>query len=780
MECRGTVSVIFRRVLFLGFMIGSYSSFAESENQPNLSKLSQSGYMINSNSSSYPTHSSWADMTRLMTASTVFDRISSQIEAVICGSQMNRSVLLVGEPSDTWRYIFARLATKSATGKCLGTSHVEIDISKIEAGHMYVGQVDQYWRDEVLGPADGRNAVLYLANLNQLMGLGSHSNDDTGIEAEYSNNIASGRLRSVAFMNKFEYEYYLRSKDAYVLNSFALTVKLDNLTLPEVSELQLDYLRILAPNFSLVPKEQQYLNRTAEFYLPNVLEPQRSMAVLKKMIQANGGAIVEAPENLERFEEPVSGIESTHPYGDSESWTKTLDYPDAKQIALHFSLFKTETTYDKVTIRHGATNAVLATFSGTKSEFETTPFVASSLIIEFTSDTSTNSDGFIVDKVILFKTRPEQAPPAGVVFNREEIRRTILEIAQVPGWIINRRFDAIRDLRTNLDLDVVGCHQAKDDAVRLAKVGYVGGRTDDKPVAAHMFVGPTGTGKSYIAKRLADFLGIKLITFDMTAYRTPESFDRFLDTLAESLILYPYAIYLFEEVDKADSKILDRLYFMTDEGILYDKYQRPLFARGAYIIITTNAAEDAILSNPNNPELSDIVDAELRKFFRPSFLNRLDAVSIFKPFTQPEYRQLANIMINKKVKAVQSLFDWSMSVDTDSIEYLAKYGQSPRYGARPMERLIDGVVSAGVAEWQLAFGPLEAESTVAISKQQAPHEFMCSSSNQDVRYNVDPNVNNGGSFQFESSMNAEQNQKAMLQAKIYQMLQSQPVWSERD
>ncbi|MCX6123779.1 MAG: AAA family ATPase, partial [Proteobacteria bacterium] len=751
--------------------------FAAEQDQPaDLTKLSQSGYLIRSNSSAYPVHASWAQMTKLMQESKVFDRVASQIQAVVCSNGTNRSVLLVGEPSDTWRYVFARLAMMQAIGSCDQTVHTEVDISKIEAGHMYVGQVDQYWNEEILQPVDRRNAILYFSSLNQLIGLGSHSHDDTGIEAEYANNISAGRMRSVAFMNKYEYEYYSRSPHAYVLNSFAVTVKLDEMLAPEINELQQDFLRVLAPKFVLVPKEQDFLNRTATFYLPNVLEPQRSINVIKKLIQKHGGA---DPQQLIRVDQPLTDFETLHPYTNDVTWERIISYPDAVKLKLHFSSFKTESNYDKLVIVDVATGATLATYSGNKGPFETEFFGANKIKLLFRSDKDHDEEGFAIDRVSVFSADGS----GGVTFEREDIRRTIMEIAQVPTWLIDRQFEPVKNLRAKLDGDVVGCQQAKSDAVRLAKVGYVGGRTDDKPIAAHMFVGPTGTGKSYIARRLAEYLGIKLITFDMTAYRTPESFDRFLDTLAENLILYPFAIYLFEEVDKADSKILDRLYFMTDEGILYDKYQRPLFARGAYIIITTNAAEDAIISNPNAPNLPDLVDVELRKLFRPSFLNRLDAVSIFKPFTQDEYQQLATIMVKKKVSAVQKIFDWTMAVDQPSVRYIGKYGQSARYGARPMERLLDSVITAGVAEYQLEYGPLFAGRSVSIEKSVPIHEFTVGSDGKKINYTVDPRSNGGGSFKnglFSDEDNGSSGDRRRSYEKLEGLLRSEPIWSDRD
>jgi ATP-dependent Clp protease ATP-binding subunit ClpA len=205
-----------------------------------------------------------------------------------------------------------------------------------------------------------------------------------------------------------------------------------------------------------------------------------------------------------------------------------------------------------------------------------------------------------------------------------------------------------------------------------------------------------------------------------------------------------------------------------------------LFARGAYIIITTNAAEEQILQNPNDPNLRELVDAELRKMFRPSFLNRMDKVSIFKPFTDAEYRQLAQIMITKKIGNVQNLFDWTMTVDSASIDYAGLWGRSARYGARPMERLIDSMVTAGVAEWQLAHGPLFAGAQVEIQKLAAQHDFQCRSDQKDVTYTVTPEVNGGSFTKMTSSRMAESSAYRALYTKILHHLQSQPVFTDRD
>ncbi|MCX6117131.1 MAG: AAA family ATPase [Proteobacteria bacterium] len=718
------------------FIIGglalSYSGLAIAAGAPaDLGTLAQSGYLISSpNPTSYPVHKSWKELNSMMVDVTVFNRMVGDIEEVICGADQNKSVLIVGEPSDTYRYIFSKFATKIAASGCEGLAHVEANINKIEAGHSYVGQVEAYWADNILRPVDGKDAVLYFSSLSHLMGVGSHSNDSDGIEKEYASNFTSGRMRTIAYMDKYEYDFYSKNRLSYVLSSFARKITIENIATQDVDQLVKAYLRVLSPGFILNDELSSYLYKTTNYYQPNVSEPQRTLTVLKSLIRSAGALPVETRQK------EVS-IETPHPYTPSYTMNEVISEPTATSISLSFDSFKTFDSSDRLLVL-GAQGQNLETFYGDKGAFTTKAYPTSALTLKFTSNDKDESDGFKIAKVTTTHLGTH-------VFNRVEVRRAIMEVAQVPRWMIDRDYNVVRDLRNKLDADVVGCMESKNDIERLAKAGYVGGRTDEKPVGSVMLVGPTGTGKSFIAKVMSTAMDMKLVTIDMTSYRTPESFDRFMDIMATNLVLYPYAIYLFEEIDKADPQILDRLYFMVDEGVFYDKFQRPLFARGSFVMMTTNAAENVLLNgNPNDPTVRVKVNEALRAMFRPSFLNRFDAISLFFPFTNAEYQQLATILINKKIKKVRETFDWHLAIDEDSYKYVAVKGRSARYGARPMERLVENVVTVGLAEYQLQIENLEFGAHVSINKHRdGENLFRVEALNRGVNYTVIPDINDG-------------------------------------
>ena len=556
--------------------------------QPDLRTLKRSGFIMGPGSSSYQIDPRWKVETSFMKNVDIFDETVKKIQQVVCSDEPNKGVLLIGEPTTTYTYILARAATTPLLSSCKNMWFSEIDINKIEAGHQYRGQTEEYWADNVMKPALQKDAVLFFRNLANLIGIGTHSGQDTGVEADYVANIESGKLRTIGFMDKFAYNYYRQSRHSYVLNSYAEKIKVEPITTAQTNVMVQAYLATQAPKIKLSAAVASYLYEQVAYYQPNIGEPQRSLAVMKNIVRKVGD---------------VSG----------ESHDVTFD----------------------------------------------------------------------------------------------EARLGLLEFINMPQWIIDQDFSIIRDLGKNLDLEVVGVAEGKKDLIRLAKIGYAVGRTDEKPIASTLFVGPTGTGKSYIAKKMAQAMDMQLITLDMTAYKDPDTFDDFLQVMTNYLSLYPYAFYLFEEIDKANYEVLDRLYFMMDEGIFYDRLQRPLFARGAFIMMTTNTAKNTIITHQDDPELRDRVNKELQKHFRPSFLNRFDSMSIFKPFSDSEFVELAQIMSAKKVAKLKQRHDWNLKIQDEVVDYLAVAGRSALYGARPMERTVENVIAYGLAIYTIDIGVIE-------------------------------------------------------------------------
>lgn len=698
--------------------------------EPDLRILQDSGYIMGPGNGAYPVSDAWKKSVSFMKQVDTFDAIADRIESVICGEEQNKSVLIVGDPSVAYMYLFARMAGPRPESNCpAGMWHVQLNIGKIEAGNKYVGDIEQYWIEKVLSPADRKNVVLYLDAIGMLVGLGSHSNDETGIEREYVANITAGRLRSVAFIDKYEYNEMIRSRNSYVLESFGEKIILPPVESDQVFKMAQTYMKVLYPSLTITDKDLQFVVKNIAYYQPNRNEPDRTFSVLNTLIRDFGSQRGSKPV------EKIVKVESEHPYPSKAMSEYFIEQPEFDALQLEFDLFDFEDGYDYLEVFDAKTNISLMRYTGTMTPGTRTIYFGTNKIrLLLVSDASGTNQGFKISKVFGKKMGDH-------IFTREEVRRSVMAVAQVPQWLVDRDFSVIKNLEGNLNGDVVGVAEGKKDLVRLAKNGYVAGRTDDKPVATILLTGPTGTGKSYVAKKMADFTQLKLITLDMTNYKDVSSFKSFQEVMTRNLTNNPYAVYLFEEIDKASIEVLDQLYFMMDEGVFYDAYQRPLFARGAFIIMTTNAASDVILKDPNNPNLRSIVMEDLRKSFRMSFINRFDAISIFKPFTDPEFHQLANTLVSKKIAKIKDVFEWDLSVDAGTLEFIATFGRSAEFGARPMERLVENTLGIGIAEYQLAQGNIPELATIKIQKLTGANNFKIDVNGNAMEYVVDTTHN---------------------------------------
>ena len=190
--------------------------------------------------------------------------------------------------------------------------------------------------------------------------------------------------------------------------------------------------------------------------------------------------------------------------------------------------------------------------------------------------------------------------------------------------------------------------------------------------------------------------------------------DRFLDVMTDNLTLTPYGVYVFEEIDKANIQVLDRLYFLLDEGVFYNRNQTPLSARGAFVIMTTNAGYDVIIRNRDKDDVREMFELALLDRFRPSFLNRFDRICMFRPFTNPEFEDLAKLHVRLKINKMKETYNWNLEVDEGITKMIARLGRSETFGARPTLRMVNSILSLGVTNYQIEKAPLEEGARLSL------------------------------------------------------------------
>ncbi|MGH8872908.1 MAG: ATP-dependent chaperone ClpB [Acidimicrobiia bacterium] len=264
-----------------------------------------------------------------------------------------------------------------------------------------------------------------------------------------------------------------------------------------------------------------------------------------------------------------------------------------------------------------------------------------------------------------------------------------------------------------LRLDAV-LHQrvvGQDEAVQLVADSIIRARSGIKdprrPIGSFVFLGPTGVGKTELAKALAEALfdtEENMVRIDMSEYQERHTVSRLIGAppgyvgyeeggqLTEAVRRKPYSVVLFDEIEKAHADVFNTLLQVLDDGRLTDAQGRTVDFRNTVIIMTSNIGSQYLLegitpSGEIKPEAREMVTGELRRHFRPEFLNRVDDIVLFKPLTLEEIEMVVDLMLNDVRKR---LADRNMTVEISepAMQFIAEQGFDPVYGARPLRRFI--------------------------------------------------------------------------------------------
>jgi ATP-dependent Clp protease ATP-binding subunit ClpA len=303
---------------------------------------------------------------------------------------------------------------------------------------------------------------------------------------------------------------------------------------------------------------------------------------------------------------------------------------------------------------------------------------------------------------------------------KTEIEEIVSKIARIPPATVNTDDrQVLARLDKNLKSVVFGQDPAIEALSAAIKMSRSGLGKIDKPIGSFLFSGPTGVGKTEVAKQLAYVLGIELIRFDMSEYMERHAVSRLIGAppgyvgfdqgglLTEAITKKPHSVLLLDEVEKAHPDIFNVLLQVMDHGTLTDNNGRKADFRNVIIIMTTNAGAETLnrraIGFSNAREAGDEM-ADIKRMFTPEFRNRLDAIVSFKSLdTDVIMRVVDKFLIALEQQLAEKKVEISYSESLRA--YLAKKGFDPQMGARPMQRLIQDTIRKALAD-ELLFGRL--------------------------------------------------------------------------
>ena len=315
----------------------------------------------------------------------------------------------------------------------------------------------------------------------------------------------------------------------------------------------------------------------------------------------------------------------------------------------------------------------------------------------------------------------------------DDIQSVIAKMARIPPQkISNSDKSALKDLDKSLKAVVFGQDHAIDALASAIKLSRSGLGSAEKPIGSFLFAGPTGVGKTEVAKQLSAIMGIEFIRFDMSEYMERHTVSRLIGAppgyvgfdqgglLTDAINKNPHAVLLFDEFEKAHPDLQNILLQVMDHGTLTDNNGRHTDFRNTIIIMTTNAGAREMLHGAigftRTPGISTEEKGELeavKNAFSPEFRNRLDSVIYFQSLPRPVILSVVDKFI-KEIVTKLAAKNIIVTFDQAACEYLADKGFDPAFGARPLARLIQNEIAKPLAD-QVLFGKLAKGGSVKIS-----------------------------------------------------------------
>jgi ATP-dependent Clp protease ATP-binding subunit ClpB len=266
---------------------------------------------------------------------------------------------------------------------------------------------------------------------------------------------------------------------------------------------------------------------------------------------------------------------------------------------------------------------------------------------------------------------------------------------------------------------IIGQEEAVLAVSRAVKTARVGLKDPRRPIGSFLFLGPTGVGKTELAKALAEFLfgsEESTVTLDMSEYQQEHTLNRLIGAppgyvgyesggqLTDAVRNRPYTVVLLDEVEKAHPRVLDILLQVMEEGRLTDGQGRTASFSETVIIMTSNLGSEYLVDPVLTDEARELVMSEVRRALRPEFLNRLDEILIFHPLSPDQLRAILGLLLKTEAKLLEAR-GVSLEVSPAAMTWMLAQNDHPEWGARPLRRIIQRHLREPLADWLLAADP---------------------------------------------------------------------------
>ncbi|ECL7849568.1 TPA: AAA family ATPase [Campylobacter jejuni] len=631
--------------------------------------------------------------------------------------------ILLGEPGVGKTAIVEALAQriiKKDVPKSLQNKKViALDMSALIAGAKYRGEFEDRLKAVVNEVIKSENIILFIDEIHTIVGAGASegSMDAANILKPA---LARGELHTIGATTLKEYRKYFE-KDAALQRRFQPV----NVGEPSVNE-ALAMLRgikekleihhnVTINDSALVAAAKLSKRYIADRFLPDKAIDliDEAAAELKMQIESEPSSLRKARKDIETLEVENEALKMENDEKNQkrlDEIAKELANLKEKQNALNSQFENEKSVFDGISTKKKEIDLLKneASLAKARGEFQKAAELEYGKIPSLEKEVEILEDKWkkMSENGVLLKNQVDEDLVAGILSKWTGISVQKMLTSEKQKFL---------EVEKHLKESVIGQDKALSALARAIKRNKAGLNADNKPIGSFLFLGPTGVGKTQSAKALAKFLfddEKAMIRFDMSEFMEKHSVSRLLGAppgyigheeggeLTEAVRRKPYSVLLFDEVEKAHKDVFNVLLGILDDGRATDSKGVTVDFKNTIIILTSNIASSAIM-NLSGKEQEDAVKDELKNFFKPEFLNRLDDIITFNPLGKDEAYEIVKLLFkdlqmsleNKGIKA---------SLSENAALLIAKDGFDPDFGARPLRRAIYDLIEDKLSDMILA------------------------------------------------------------------------------
>ena len=618
-----------------------------------------------------------------------------EIERVIqiLSRRTKNNPCLIGEPGVGKTAIVEGLAAKIVEGNVpetiKGKRLLTLDLSGMVAGSKYRGEFEERIKKVISEVKEAGDVLLFLDELHTIIGAGGA---EGAIDASniLKPSLARGEIQLIGATTLDEYRKYIE-KDAALERRFQ-SVRVDEPS-QEEAVLILKGLRGKYEqhhNVTITDKAVEAAVKLSTRYLNDRFLPDKAIDLIDEASAKTRLAAYVKPKNIKKLEEDIKKLDE-----EKEEAIKSEAYEEAgevkkKQIRMSERLEK------------------------------------------------------------LNKKWEEERNSGNLVVGEDEIADVVSSWTKIPvKKIAQTESDKLMKLEETLHKRVVGQDEAVTAVAKAIRRGRVGLKDPNRPIGSFLFLGPTGVGKTELSKALAEAMfGTEnaMIRVDMSEYMEKHTVSKLIGSppgyvgydeggqLSEKVRRNPYSVILFDEVEKAHPDVFNVLLQVLDDGHITDSTGRVVDFKNTVIIMTSNAGAENIVSpktlgfasvideKTSHENMKDKVMDEVKRIFKPEFINRIDEIIVFHMLNKEQTGQIVDIMMATVNKRIMEQMKLSVELDESARAYIIDKGYDSKYGARPLRRAIQNEIEDVLAE-KILEGTIKAGNRVKVTLKDGKPVF---------------------------------------------------------